>query len=160
MLWFAIREYSTDSPQFNFSSFELTAFWDSFASFPWIPALYTGLFSTALCLWAEMYAMSDISATESAIVYGLEPVWGAAFAWFLLGERWSSTAWFGAVLILCGSLTVQLLGTDPKETKTLEKNRAESTKSSQKDHYFSFSTVVVDSRKNVPNTQIKRQDKL
>ncbi|KAF3321003.1 integral membrane protein [Carex littledalei] len=114
MLWFAIREYSTDSPQFMFSSFELMALWDYCASFPWIPALYTGLFSTALCLWAEVG----------------------------------------------GSLTVQLLGTAPKETKTLEGNRAESTKSSQKDHYLSLSTLVVDSRKNVPDTHIKRQDKL
>ncbi|KAJ4791378.1 Integral membrane protein [Rhynchospora pubera] len=160
MIWFAIRESSTNSPQFNFSSFDLLAFWDMFASFPWVPALYTGLFSTVLCLWAEMYAMSDISATETAIVYGLEPVWGAAFAWFLLGERWNSTAWFGAVLILCGSLTVQLLGTGPEETKTLKGNHIQSSKSSQKDQYLSFSTVVVDSRKNVTNTRIKRQDKL
>lgn len=61
-----------------------------------------------------------------------------------------------AFFYLGGSLTVQFLGTAPKETKTLDGNIAESTKSSQKDHYLSFSTVVVDSRKNVPNTQIKR----
>lgn len=48
-----------------------------------------------------MNAMNDISATETAIVYGLEPVWGAAFAWFLLGERWGSTEWIGASLVLC-----------------------------------------------------------
>ena len=31
----------------------------------------------------------DVSATETAIIYGLEPVWGAAFAWAMLGERWA-----------------------------------------------------------------------
>ncbi|XP_066384674.1 uncharacterized protein [Miscanthus floridulus] len=64
----------------------------------WIPALYTEVLSTVLCMWAEMVAMGDVSATETAIVYGLEPVWGAAFAWFLLGERWDNTAWVGAAL--------------------------------------------------------------
>lgn len=47
-----------------------------------------------------MDAMCDVSATETAIIYGLEPVWGAAFAWFLLGERWSSLGWMGAALVL------------------------------------------------------------
>ncbi|KAG0469606.1 hypothetical protein HPP92_016306 [Vanilla planifolia] len=77
---------------------------------PWIPALYTGVFSTGLCLVAEMDAMRDVSATETAIIYGLEPVWGAAFAWFLLGERWDFSEWIGAALVLCGSLLVQVLG--------------------------------------------------
>lgn len=50
---------------------------------------------------AQMVAMAHVSATETAIVYGLEPVWGAAFAWFLLGERWDNAAWIGAALVLC-----------------------------------------------------------
>ncbi|KAL4574400.1 hypothetical protein LXL04_021229 [Taraxacum kok-saghyz] len=78
--------------------------------FPWIPALYTGVFSTGVCLWVEMAAMRDISATETAIIYGLEPVWGACFAWFLLGERWGVYGWFGAALVLGGSLVVQIVG--------------------------------------------------
>lgn len=44
--------------------------------------------------------MRDVSATETAIIYGLEPVWGAGFAWFLLGERWGSLGWIGAALVL------------------------------------------------------------
>lgn len=47
-----------------------------------------------------MAAMRDVSATETAIIYGLEPVWGAGFAWFLLGERWGATGWIGAALVL------------------------------------------------------------
>lgn len=105
-------------------------------AFPWIPTLYTGVFSTGLCLWAEVSilymffifqnpsplatfsrlllfqtilqltkpvqiaAMRDVSATETAVIYGLEPLWGAAFAWFLLGERWGLAGWIGAALVL------------------------------------------------------------
>ena len=44
--------------------------------------------------------MRDVSATETAIIYGLEPLWGAGFAWFLLGERWGTIGWIGAALVL------------------------------------------------------------
>lgn len=44
--------------------------------------------------------MRDISATETAIIYGLEPLWGAGFAWFLLGERWGTVGWIGAAFVL------------------------------------------------------------
>ncbi|KAF2317466.1 hypothetical protein GH714_022556 [Hevea brasiliensis] len=73
--------------------------WNWIVAFPWIPALYTGAFSTGLCLWVEIAAMRDVSATETAIIYGLEPLWGAGFAWFLLGER-GTAGWFGAALVL------------------------------------------------------------
>lgn len=47
-----------------------------------------------------MVAMRDVSATEAALIYGLEPVWGATFAWFLLGERWGLLGWIGAVFVI------------------------------------------------------------
>ncbi|XP_039127318.1 uncharacterized protein LOC120263469 isoform X2 [Dioscorea cayenensis subsp. rotundata] len=91
--------------------------WDWMTSFPWLSALYTGIFSTGFCLWAEFAAMKDVSATETAIIYGLEPVWGAAFAWFLLGERWGPLGWIGAALVICGNLIVQILGSQPKRSR-------------------------------------------
>ncbi|CAM0913900.1 unnamed protein product [Alopecurus aequalis] len=80
------------------------------ASFPWLAILYTGILSTTFCLWAEVVAMRDVSATETAIIYGLEPVWGAAFAWVIHGERWGITGLIGAIFIIAGSLMVQILG--------------------------------------------------
>jgi drug/metabolite transporter (DMT)-like permease len=44
--------------------------------------------------------MRDVSATETAIIYGLEPVWGAAFAWVIHGERWGITGLVGAIFII------------------------------------------------------------
>lgn len=57
--------------------------------------------------------MRDVSATETAIIYGLEPVWGAAFAWAMLGERWGMTGFVGAAFIIAGSFMVQILGSFP-----------------------------------------------
>ncbi|GJN00070.1 hypothetical protein PR202_ga17224 [Eleusine coracana subsp. coracana] len=61
----------------------------------------------------KVAAMRDVSATETAIIYGLEPVWGAAFAWTMFGERWGIMGFLGAILIIVGSLMVQILGSIP-----------------------------------------------
>ncbi|KAG8651634.1 hypothetical protein MANES_06G007150v8 [Manihot esculenta] len=84
----------------DLSPWTWTVMWDWIVAFPWIPALYTGAFSTELCLWVEIAAMHDVSATETAIIYGLEPLWGAGFAWFLLAKS----------LMAGGSLMVQTFG--------------------------------------------------
>lgn len=130
---------------------------DWISTFPWIPALYTGIFSTGLCLWVEMSAMRDVSATETAIIYGLEPVWGAAFAWFLLGERWGVGGWIGAGLVLGGSLTVQIAGArSDSSSKEYSKGNGESNEFLISDNNnFSTSSVIVKSEKN-PSDLVKK----
>ncbi|XP_061366032.1 uncharacterized protein LOC133309286 [Gastrolobium bilobum] len=109
-IWYVVGGWINGSQHSLPSSWTLKMLKDWMVGFPWPPAIYTGIFSTGLCLWGEMAAMCDVSATETAIIYGLEPVWGAGFAWFLLGERWGPTGWIGAALVLGGSLTVQIVG--------------------------------------------------
>ncbi|RVW17010.1 MLP-like protein 43 [Vitis vinifera] len=99
-IWYFVGGSFGAIQECDLSSGMWTMLWDWMVAFPWIPAFYTGIISTGLCLWIEMDAMRDVSATETAIIYGLEPVWGAGFAWFLLGERWSSLGWIGAALVL------------------------------------------------------------
>ncbi|KAL3818615.1 hypothetical protein ACJIZ3_004520 [Penstemon smallii] len=115
-------------------------------AFPWIPALYTGVFSTGLCLWGEVVAMQEVSATETAVIYGLEPLWGAGFAWFLLGERWGIAGWIGAALILGGSITVQMFGALAGEMKDDSKREKDDEKLRKA---LSTSPLVVSSRDNV-----------
>ncbi|XP_054822847.1 uncharacterized protein LOC129321190 [Prosopis cineraria] len=121
---------------------------DLMVTFPWIPALYTGIFSTGLCLWIEMAAMQDVSATETAVIYGLEPVWGAAFAWFLLGERWGTLGWIGASLVLGGSLTVQIFGSASESNRQEHKGskKGEKVLVSDEKNGFSSASVIVRSR--------------
>ncbi|RLN11727.1 hypothetical protein C2845_PM09G12670 [Panicum miliaceum] len=101
----------------HFKSWPPTELFGMAMSLPWPAILYTGIFSTSFCLWAEVAAMCDVSATETAIIYGLEPVWGAAFAWAMLGERWGMTGFVGAILIIVGSLMVQILGSIPDTSR-------------------------------------------
>ncbi|KAM3319963.1 hypothetical protein P3S67_007163 [Capsicum chacoense] len=120
-LWYFIGGSFFGTRALNPSDLTWSTFWSSTLSFPWIPALYTGLFSTGLCLWIEMAAMCNVSATETAIIYGLEPVWGAGFAWFLLGERWGLSGWIGAAFVLGGSLSVQIFGASSSLSGQAEK---------------------------------------
>ncbi|KAE8022867.1 hypothetical protein FH972_008628 [Carpinus fangiana] len=99
-IWYFLGSCFGGIQECGLSSWTWTLIWNWIVTFPWIPALYTGIFSTGLCLWVEMAAMRDVSATETAIIYGLEPLWGAGFAWFLLGERWGAAGWIGAALVL------------------------------------------------------------
>ncbi|XP_019153704.1 PREDICTED: uncharacterized protein LOC109150243 isoform X2 [Ipomoea nil] len=118
-------------------------------AFPWIPTLYTGVFSTGLCLWGEIAAMRDVSATETAVIYGLEPLWGAAFAWFLLGERWGLAGWIGAALVLGGSLTLQILGSYSETTKGSSHKKASQHKTLPNSNSLSASPVVISSDHNL-----------
>lgn len=61
------------------------------------------------CAW-QVIALQDVSSVEAAIIYTLEPVLGAAFAYLLLGERWGPAGWFGAALIVLSSLATQIWG--------------------------------------------------
>jgi drug/metabolite transporter (DMT)-like permease len=82
---------------------------------PWPSILYMGLFVTDLGLWAEVIALQHVSSTEAAIIYTLEPVCGAALAYTLLGERWGTLGWIGAVLIVGSCLLTQLYGAEKTE---------------------------------------------
>lgn len=157
--WFISREIFSDSHQLGMESWTWTTVSDWMISFPWIPALYTGVFSTGLCLWAEIDAMRDTSAAETAIIYGLEPVWGATFAWFLLGERWGTIEWIGAAFVLGGSLMVQILGSSPEVPKKAEETSRSTPLNSLDKQNLSLSTILVNPREN--NTELyRKKDKL
>lgn len=82
------------------------------AHIPWLQVLYTGLFTTDVALLMELVALRDVTSTEAAIIYTMEPVLGAGLAFAVLGERWGPTGWIGAALIVGSCLGMQLTGSD------------------------------------------------
>ncbi|KAG6764275.1 hypothetical protein POTOM_031738 [Populus tomentosa] len=60
-----------------------------------IPARFLFLLVSSITSLIHMAAMCDVLATETAIIYGLEPVWGSGFTWFLLGERMGAASVLG-----------------------------------------------------------------
>eukprot|EP00889_Picochlorum_renovo_P003194 jgi/Picre1/30224/NNA_005592.t1 len=78
---------------------------------PWKEVLYTVL-TTDVVLLMEVVALNDVSSVEAAIIYTLEPVIGAAFAFIFLHERWGPMGWVGSGIIVASCLASQLLNQD------------------------------------------------
>lgn len=82
---------------------------------PWLGIIYMGCGVTNGGLIMEIVALQDVSSTEAAIIYTLEPVFGAAFGYYMLEERWGTSGWVGAGLIVGSCLIAQLLGVEKED---------------------------------------------
>ncbi|MGH9612112.1 MAG: DMT family transporter [Bryobacteraceae bacterium] len=74
----------------------------------WIALLVTSLLATALAFALQTWAQRHTSATRTALIFALEPVFAWATSYFLAGEVLSPRAMAGAALILGGLLIVEL----------------------------------------------------
>lgn len=53
-IWYLLGGYINGSQHLLPSSWTWKILRDWMTGFPWIPAIYTGIFSTGLCLWVEV----------------------------------------------------------------------------------------------------------
>ncbi len=83
------------------------------AQFPYLSLLYLGLVASALCIWLQALGQRLVSAPQAAVIFTLEPVYAAAFAFVLLGERLGGQGLVGAGLILLATLISQLQSDRP-----------------------------------------------
>ena len=88
--------------------------WSSLVAAP-LPVLYLGIITTALCNYLQTLGQKDIPAERAAVIYSLDPVYGAAFSYWLLGEELGPTGFAGAALIMSG---VVLAAMSPGATNT------------------------------------------
>jgi drug/metabolite transporter (DMT)-like permease len=74
----------------------------------WASLAYLAAFATVgttvLQAWAQRYT----DPTRTAIIFTLEPVFAAVFAYFLLGEVQTPRTWLGGALIVAGILVAEL----------------------------------------------------
>jgi drug/metabolite transporter (DMT)-like permease len=68
----------------------------------------TALLATALAFTIQAWAQQHTTATRTALIYTLEPVWAWITSRVLTGERLSITAAIGGALILAGVLLAEL----------------------------------------------------
>ena len=90
---------------------ELTGTWDAIAALPpaGLTALgYLGVVASVLVVTLQAWGQQRVDAMRSAIVFGLEPVFAAATAWFLIGERLGTVGLLGAALIVAALIVSQL----------------------------------------------------
>ena len=77
---------------------------------------YLGLVASTLVLVLQAWGQQRVDAMRSAIVFGLEPVFAAITAWFLIGERMGPAAFAGAALIVAALIGSQW--TPPRAVRT------------------------------------------
>jgi prepilin-type N-terminal cleavage/methylation domain-containing protein len=68
----------------------------------WSALLVTGVFASALAFLVQTWAQRRTSATRTALVFALEPVWAAFFGFWLAGDRLGAIGWAGCVVIMVG----------------------------------------------------------
>jgi drug/metabolite transporter (DMT)-like permease len=69
---------------------------------------YLALFGTVYTFLMQTAMQRFTTATRTALVFSLEPVFAALFAFIIAGEVLSPTGWFGGFLILCGMLVAEI----------------------------------------------------
>lgn len=79
------------------------------ASLVWA-VLITAIGATAIAFTVQVWAQKYTTATHTAILFSLEPVFAALTSYIVLSERLSSRALFGAALILAGIVLAELKG--------------------------------------------------
>ena len=73
----------------------------------WLALAYLGLIASALVVVLQAWGQQHVDAMRSAIVFGLEPVFAALTAWFLIDERMGGMALGGAALIVAALIFSQ-----------------------------------------------------
>jgi len=68
----------------------------------WGALLVTGVFASALAYLAQTWAQRRTSATRTALVFALEPVWAGFFGFALAGDRLGPLGWVGCAVIMLG----------------------------------------------------------
>ena len=68
----------------------------------WGALLVTGIFASAFGYLVQAWAQQRTSATRTALVFALEPVFAGIFGFALAGDRLGALGWTGCAVILCG----------------------------------------------------------
>lgn len=74
----------------------------------WGAIVITGLLATALAFSVQAWAQQYTTATRTAVIFTLEPLFAWATSYILAGETLSRRGVAGALLILCGILLVEM----------------------------------------------------
>ena len=84
----------------------------------WASLLYLLLFASALAPAMQIWAQRYVPAVQSALIYGLEPVFAAMMAYWWLGDTLTGWALVGAVLIVAALLLGQLSSSQNPQPST------------------------------------------
>jgi len=70
---------------------------------------YTAVFGSLIAVWLQTKYQPKVPASYAGMIFTLEPLWAALFAWLLLGDPWTGRALIGAGFILL-AMVISSLG--------------------------------------------------
>jgi drug/metabolite transporter (DMT)-like permease len=73
----------------------------------WGALLVTGVFASALAFLVQSWAQRQTSATRTALVFALEPVFAGIFGYALAGDRLGWLGWTGCAVIMAGIVVAE-----------------------------------------------------
>lgn len=69
--------------------------------------VYLSVVVTALASWMQAWGQARVKPHEAVIIYTMDPIYGAFFAWLMLGERLHLLGYIGMSLVLCANILRQ-----------------------------------------------------
>jgi len=73
----------------------------------WGALLVTGIFASALGYLVQAWAQRRTTATRTALLFALEPVFAGIFGYALAGDRLGALGWAGCAVILAGIVVAE-----------------------------------------------------
>ncbi|MHB8643557.1 MAG: DMT family transporter [Gaiellaceae bacterium] len=73
----------------------------------WGALLVTGVFASALAFLVQAWAQRRTSATRTALIFALEPVFAGIFGFALAGDRLGALGWAGCAVIMSGIVVAE-----------------------------------------------------
>ena len=86
---------------------EWRAAWDASLA-AWSLAAFMGVGATSLTFWVQAWAQNYTTPTRTAVIFTMEPVFGAVLSWLWLDEGFGAHGLAGAGLILAGLLLAEM----------------------------------------------------
>lgn len=71
--------------------------------------IYTSVFASILATIIQLKFQKNVSPTKAGIIFSIEPIFAAIFAYFLLNEKISNFGLIGCVLIFAGLIISEVL---------------------------------------------------
>jgi drug/metabolite transporter (DMT)-like permease len=77
--------------------------------------LYTAVLATVVTTTLQTKYQKEVTPTKAGIIFSLEPIFAAFFAFMIIGERISTFGFFGGIFIFAGLLATELIDKNKKE---------------------------------------------
>lgn len=74
--------------------------------------VWTGLLSTSLNFFLDVFALGSVPSGEASVILATEPLWAAAFASMLLGEEFGWNDYSGGLLIVAACIVNSFQASD------------------------------------------------